>query len=92
MQKGCRWQAFCILLWTVKIFVDIIMLENLEKNIRGDGMNEKEMINNLIDVYTNLQRINLADDTKKEIDNQIRTVKVKLEAFGIITSDLTINK
>ncbi len=55
-------------------------------------MAEIEMINNLIDVYINLQRIDIADDTKQEIDNQIRAVKAKLESFGIITSDLTINK
>lgn len=55
-------------------------------------MSEKEMINNLIDTYINLQRIDMADDTKKEIDNQIRTVKAKLESFGIVTSDLTLNK
>jgi len=55
-------------------------------------MAEKEMINNLIDVYINLQRIDIADDTKKEIDNQISAVKAKLESFGIITSDLTINQ
>ena len=55
-------------------------------------MAEKEMINNLIDVYINLQRIDIADDKKKEIDNQISAVKAKLESFGIITSDLTINK
>lgn len=54
-------------------------------------MSEKEMINSLIDVYINLQRIKIADDTEKEVDNQIRTVQAKLESFGIVTSDLIIH-
>ncbi len=52
---------------------------------------EKEMINNLVDSYTNLQRIKKANDTQKELDYQIRVLKAKLESFGIITSDLDID-
>ena len=52
---------------------------------------EKEMINNLVDSYTNLQRIKKANDTQKELDYQIRVLKTKLESFGIITSELDIN-
>ena len=52
---------------------------------------EKEMINNLVDSYTNLQRIKKATDTQKELDYQIRVLKAKLESFGIITSDLDID-
>lgn len=69
-----------------------MILSFIASKCRGDRMAEIEMINNLIDVYINLQRIDIADDTKQEIDNQIRAVKAKLESFGIITSDLTINK
>lgn len=54
--------------------------------------NDKEMINNLIDTYSNLQRIKTADDTEKELDYQLKLVKAKLESFGIVTSDLDIKK
>ena len=57
----------------------------------SDDMNEKEMINNLIDNYTSLQRIKKAENSEKEIDYQIRILKAKLECFGIITSELELN-
>ena len=57
----------------------------------SDDMNEKEMINNLIDNYTSLQRIKKAENSEKEIDYQIRILKAKLESFGIITSELDMN-
>ena len=57
----------------------------------GDHMpSEKEMINNLIDNYTNLQRIKKSDDTEKELDYQIKILKAKLESFGIVTTDLDL--
>lgn len=49
---------------------------------------EKEMINNLIDRYADLQRIKKSNDLEKELDYQIQVTKAKLESFGIITSDL----
>ena len=57
----------------------------------SDDMNKKEMINNLIDNYTSLQRIKKAENSEKEIDYQIRILKAKLESFGIITSELEMN-
>ena len=54
-------------------------------------MNEKEMINNLIDKYTDLQMIKTAEDSEKEINYQLRVLKAKLESFGVITSDLDMN-
>ena len=51
---------------------------------------EKEMINNLIDKFTDLQRIKKSPDLEKEVDYQIRVTKAKLESFGIITEDLEI--
>lgn len=51
---------------------------------------EKEMINNLIDKYTDLQRIRKADDWEKEVDYQLTITKAKLESFGIITENLDI--
>ena len=52
---------------------------------------EKEMINNLIDKYTDLQRIKKAENLEKEVDYQLKVTKAKLESFGIITSDLDMN-
>ena len=49
---------------------------------------EKEMISNLIDKYTDLQRIKNATDLEKEVDYQLKVTKAKLESFGIITSYL----
>lgn len=54
-------------------------------------MNEKEMIDKLIDKYTDLQRIEKSDNPQKEVQYQLRVTKAKLESFGIITSDLEIN-
>ncbi len=51
---------------------------------------DKEMINNLIDNYTSLQRIKKSDDIEKEIDYQIKVLKAKLESFGIVTTDLDL--
>lgn len=51
---------------------------------------DKEMINNLIDSYTSLQRIKNADDIEKEIDYQLKILKAKLESFGIVTTDLDL--
>jgi len=51
---------------------------------------DKEMINNLIDNYTSLQRIKKADNAEKEIDYQLKILKAKLESFGIVTTDLDL--
>ncbi len=51
---------------------------------------DKEMINNLIDTYSNLQRIKNADSAEKELDYQLTLVRAKLESFGIVTSELDI--
>lgn len=53
---------------------------------------DKEMISNLIDVYSNLQRIKNADNAEKELDYQLTLVRAKLESFGIVTSELDIKK
>ncbi|MCM1254000.1 MAG: hypothetical protein NC321_14370 [Clostridium sp.] len=53
---------------------------------------DKEMINNLIDIYSNLQRIKTAENAEKELDYQLTLVKAKLESFGIVTSELDIRK
>ena len=53
---------------------------------------DKEMINNLIDTYSNLQRIKNAENVEKELDYQLTLAKAKLESFGIVTSELDIKK
>ena len=65
----------------------------MERTVRGmiEYMTtEKEMINNLIDKYSDLQRIKVSQDLEKEVDYQIAITKAKLESFGIVTSDLEL--
>ena len=56
-----------------------------------DYMSDKELQEKLIQQYTDLQRIITAPDMKKEAEYQLRTVKAKLEAFGVVTEDLDIH-
>ena len=51
-------------------------------------MSEKEILERLINQYTDLQRIQKSDDPEKEIKYQLKVIKAKLESFGIITCDL----
>lgn len=51
---------------------------------------EKEMLHNLIDKYTDLQRIKSAIDMQKEIDYQLMITKAKLEYMGIVTENLEL--
>ena len=53
-------------------------------------MTEKEQIAILIDQYTDLQRIKVAENKEKEVEDQIKATKAKLEAMGIVTEDLNI--
>ena len=53
-------------------------------------MAEKEQAAIMIDVYTDLQRIQKAEDRDKELSNQLRKAKAKLEALGIVTENLII--
>ena len=53
-------------------------------------MTEKEQAAIMIDIYTDLQRIQKAEDKDKELSNQLRKAKAKLEALGIVTENLTI--
>ena len=54
-------------------------------------MTDREQIANLIDIYTDLQRIMNAEDRDKEIRTQMIKAKAKLEALGIVTEDLIIS-
>lgn len=51
---------------------------------------EKEQAAIMIDIYTDLQRIQKAEDRDKELSNQLLKAKAKLEAFGIVTENLII--
>ena len=53
-------------------------------------MTEKEQATSLMDKYIDLQRVKAAPDRDKELDYQIKTTKAKLEALGIVTTDLNI--
>ena len=57
----------------------------------ADEMNDKEMISVLIDKYTDLQRIKATlKEDNAEVNYQIKTVKAKLEAFGIVAENLNL--
>ena len=53
-------------------------------------MTEKELAAIMIDIYTDLQRIQKAPDREKELSNQLRKAKAQLEALGIVTENLII--
>lgn len=55
-------------------------------------MNDKEILNVLMDKYFDLQRILAADDREQEIANQLKLVTAKLESMGVVTADLNIVK
>ncbi len=55
-------------------------------------MQDKELIASIIDRYADLQRIINADDPKKEAEHQMQIVKAKLEALGVVTTDLHIGE
>ena len=56
-------------------------------------MTENEQASNMIDIYTDLLRIDKAqgEDKDKEVKNQLRKAKAKLEALGVVTENLTID-
>ncbi len=57
----------------------------------NDIMNCQELITILIDNYTNLQRIQNAEDKDKEVQSQIKITKIKLESLGVATTDLKLD-
>lgn len=60
-------------------------------NQTDEAMTEAELRVELIQQYSDLQRIKFAPDRDKEIEYQIKTVTAKLEAFGVVTEDLDIH-
>ena len=55
-----------------------------------DDMTEKEQKTMFISAYMNLQRVKVSEDKDKEIRNQERELKAKLEALGVVVEDLKI--
>ncbi len=53
-------------------------------------MTEKEQKTMFISAYMNLQRVKVSEDKDKEIRNQERELKAKLEALGVVIEELTI--
>lgn len=56
--------------------------------MKAEEMTEKQQAAIMIDIYTDLQRIQKAADKDKEINNQLRRAKAKLEALGVVTENL----
>ncbi len=52
---------------------------------------DKELIQNLIDKFTDLQRIKGAADMQKEVEYQIMITRAKLDAMGVVTENLEWN-
>lgn len=53
-------------------------------------MTKKEQMAVLVDIYTDLQRIQKAEDRDKEISIQLCKAKAKLVALGVMVEDLTV--
>lgn len=69
----------------------VYSIENFQK--AGDHMpGEKEMINNLIDTYSNLQQIKQANGDHKNqvLDYLIKVTVAKLSSMGINVEDITL--
>ena len=54
-------------------------------------MIKEEMINQIIEEHTKIQRIIKAPDQQKEIEDQRRILEAKLQAFGVVTEKLEID-
>lgn len=57
-----------------------------------EAMTDKEQATMLIDSYMNLQRIISAQDMKMEVEYQIKGIRAKLEALGIVAENLDIDR
>lgn len=55
-------------------------------------MSDREPITKTIEQYADLQRIEKASDLQKEIENQKRILEAKLQAFGIVTDKIQIDR
>jgi len=55
-----------------------------------DEMNEKELKDQIITEFVNLQRVKSAADRDAEIAYQEKVLRVRMQSFGIATEDLEI--
>lgn len=53
-------------------------------------MTKEEQATMMIDAYMNLLRLEKSEDRDREIGNQKRELTAKLEALGIVTTNLII--
>lgn len=56
-----------------------------------DDMNDKELRDQIIKEFVNLQRIKSAKDKDAEIAYQEKVLKTRMQSFGIPTEDLEIH-
>ena len=54
-------------------------------------MTKEEQMTALIGAYMNMLRVQQAPDRDKEIGNQLRELRAKLEALGVVVDKLTID-
>ena len=55
-----------------------------------DEMNEKELKDQIITEFVNLQRVKSAADRDAEIAYQEKVLRARMQSFGIATEDLEI--
>ena len=53
-------------------------------------MTKEEQATTLLDRYTDLLRLEIAEDKEKEIQNQLRVLRAKLEILGVVVDKITI--
>ena len=56
-----------------------------------DVMTDKELVATEITHYMDLLRVKQAENWKKELDNQLRESRAKLESFGVTVENLKID-
>ena len=56
-----------------------------------DVMSDKELVSTEITRYMDLLRAIQAEDMKKELNNQLKESRAKLESFGVTVENLTID-
>lgn len=56
----------------------------------ADEMNEKELKDQVIKEFVNLQRVKSAKDRDAEIEYQEKILKTRMQSLGIPTEDLEI--
>lgn len=55
-----------------------------------EEMTKEELTKTLIEQFMNLQRIQKAEDAKKEINYQMVELRAELEALGVVVENLIV--